>query len=223
MRFVLLGPPGAGKGTQSDLLTGRYEIPKISTGDMLREAARDGTSVGLAAKDFTDKGLLVPDDMILDIVRERLEKGDCGRGFLLDGFPRTVGQAEALDEMLARDSKGIDAVFDIDVETEELIRRLSGRRTCPECERSYHIVNRPPRTPGQCDYGHAALIQRDDDRESVIRERLAEYNRRTEPVIGYYGERGLLRRVSGARPAGEVTQAIVAEMERSRRSPASQH
>jgi adenylate kinase len=209
MRFVLLGPPGAGKGTQADLLSRRYSIPKISTGDMLREADRAGTELGRQAREFTQKGLLVPDEMVLALVRERLERPDCGPGFLLDGFPRTVGQAEALQQMLASEGQALDAVVDLVVDTEALIQRLSGRRTCPVCERSYHLVNRPPRVAGMCDDSHGPLIQRDDDREHVIRERLAEYRRRTEPVLDYFRACGLLRPVSGQQPLERVTEAIV--------------
>ncbi len=217
MRFALLGPPGAGKGTQADLLAQRFGIPKISTGDMLREAAREGTELGRQAKHYTDRGLLVPDEMILALVRERLRHPEARDGFLLDGFPRTVGQAEALDRLLASEGARLDRVIDIEVSTGELIRRLSGRRSCPVCERSYHVAFRPPRTPGQCDAGHGALVQRDDDREHVIRERLEEYRRRTEPVIEYYRERGLLRVLAGERPADEVTAAIVSELKGVRR------
>src|SRR5438874_10011862 len=145
MRLVLLGPPGAGKGTQAELLAERFRIPRISTGDMLREAARDGTELGREAKTYTDRGLLVPDEMILALVQGRLRQPDCRRGFLLDGFPRTVAQADALADLLSEAGQHLDAVVDLEVNTEELIRRLSGRRTCPVCERSYHVVMRPPK------------------------------------------------------------------------------
>jgi len=210
MRFALMGPPGAGKGTQADLLASRYGVPKVSTGDMLREAAREGTALGLEAKAFTDHGLLVPDEMILALVRERLEQADCRAGFLLDGFPRTVRQAESLHRMLTEEGKALEA----GVDPGELIRRLSGRRTCPVCERSYHLVNRPPRVAGMCDLGHGQLVQRDDDREQVIRERLEEYRRRTAPVLAHYQAQGLLRPICGQQPADEVTAAILRELER---------
>jgi adenylate kinase len=214
MRLVLLGPPGAGKGTQADLLAERFRIPRISTGDMLREAARDGSELGKKAKEYTDRGLLVPDDMIVSLVKGRLCEPDCDLGFLLDGFPRTVSQAEALTGLLAAEGQALDAVVDLEVDTEELIRRLSGRRTCPVCGRSYHIVTRPPKVPGMCDYTHGPLVQRDDDGEAVIRERLAEYHRRTEPLADYYRRKGLLRVVSGEQRPEQVTAAIVKEMER---------
>src|SRR5262249_5479011 len=146
-------------------------------------AARDGTELGRAAKAYTDQGLLVPDEMVLELVRQRLRQPDAAAGFLLDGFPRTVGQAEARQSLLNHEGQRPDAVIDPDVGREEMIRRLSGRRTCPVCERSYHLVNRPPRVPGMCDETHGPLIQRDDDREEVIRARLGEYRRRTEQVI----------------------------------------
>ena len=214
IRLVLLGPPGAGKGTQAELLAERFRIPRISTGDMLREAARDGTELGRKAKEYTDRGLLVPDEMILTLVQRRLRQADCQRGFLLDGFPRTISQADSLAALLAREGQWLDAVIDLEVDTEELIRRLSGRRTCPVCERSYHLVTRPPRIAGMCDYTHGELIQRDDDREGVIRARLAEYHRRTAPVVDHYRRQGMLRAVSGQQSTEQVTTAIVKEMER---------
>src|SRR5205823_14644167 len=160
-----------------------------------REAARDGTELGRKAKEYTDRGLLVPDEMILTLVQRRLRQADCQRGFLLDGFPRTISQADSLAALLAREGQWLDAVIDLEVDTEELIRRLTGRRTCPVCERSYHIVTRPPRVPGMCDESHGPLIQRDDDSEQVIRARLGEYHRRTEQVLDYYRQRGLVHPV----------------------------
>jgi adenylate kinase len=216
MRFALMGPPGAGKGTQADILARRFGVPKISTGDMLREAARDGTELGRAAKEYTDRGLLVPDEMILQLVKRRLEEPDAAAGFLLDGFPRTVAQAEALQGLLNAVGKQLWTVIDLQVDTEELIRRLTGRRTCPVCERSYHLVNRPPQVPGKCDESHGPLIQRDDDSEPVIRARLAEYHRRTQQVLDYYRQRGLLRPVAGEQPAEKVTADIVGEIERAK-------
>jgi adenylate kinase len=210
MNLVLLGPPGAGKGTQSRVLSERLGIPVISTGEMLRDAARRGTEFGKKAKEFTDQGLLVPDALIIPLVQDRLMDADCAGGALFDGFPRTVEQAEALDRLLAEHGLGLDAVVHLVVDREELVSRLSGRRVCSRCEENYHIVSRPPKKPGVCDLDGAPLIQRDDDRPEPIRRRLDISDRATAPVVEFYRQKGLLSVIDGSRPTDEVTRAIEA-------------
>jgi len=214
MRLILLGPPGAGKGTQAQFLTERLQIPKISTGDMLRDAADDGTALGRQAKQFTDLGRLVPDEMILDLVTERLPQPDAAAGFLLDGFPRTVGQAESFSSWLRDRGLSLDAAVDLKVRDETIVERISHRRVCPECHDTYHMLTRPPIVDETCDVCAHKLVQRDDDRAEVVRERLRVYQERTEPVISYYRDRGMLLEIDGERPVGEVTEAIVAALAR---------
>ena len=182
MRLILLGGPGAGKGTQANLVKGRYRIPQISTGDMLRAALKEGTELGLKAKDYMDAGKLVPDDVIIGLVEERIKVSDCENGFLFDGFPRTIPQADAMKEA----GVPIEAVVDIDVPDEEIIKRMSGRRVHLASGRTYHIVFNPPREEGKDDETGEPLIQRDDDKEETVRKRLDVYHAQTEPLIGYY-------------------------------------
>ncbi|HEY8393776.1 MAG TPA: adenylate kinase [Thermaerobacter sp.] len=208
MRWIFLGPPGAGKGTQAARLAERAGVPQISTGDMLRAAVRAGTPLGLEAKRYMDAGQLVPDDVTIAIVRERLAQDDCRRGFLLDGFPRTVPQAEGLAAALEELGVGLDGVLYFDVPDEVVVERLSGRRVCPECGATYHIRFDPPRESGRCDRCGAALVQRHDDREETVRERLAVYRRQTEPLVDYYRRAGLLKRVAADRPIQEVEAEI---------------
>jgi adenylate kinase len=182
MRLILLGGPGAGKGTQANLVKGRYRIPQISTGDMLRAALKEGTELGLKAKDYMDAGKLVPDDVIIGLVEERIKEPDCENGFLFDGFPRTIPQADAMKEA----GVPIEAVVDIDVPDEEIIKRMSGRRVHLASGRTYHIVFNPPREEGKDDETGEPLIQRDDDKEETVRKRLDVYHAQTEPLIGYY-------------------------------------
>jgi adenylate kinase len=195
MRIILLGMPGAGKGTQAKKICRGHSIPQISTGDILRQAVKDQTELGTTAKDYMDRGLLVPDGLIVEIVRERLNGPDCQAGYVLDGFPRTVGQAGALEEALTSD--GIDAVLNIEVAGDVVLRRLGGRRTCSECSMMYHIEFSPPNVDGVCDQCGGSLIQRDDDRDETIKRRLDQYRSQTEPLIQYYAERGLLHTISG--------------------------
>lgn len=209
MRLVLVGPPGAGKGTQAQLLTERLGIPKISTGEMLRDAAEAGTALGLEAKHLTDQGLLAPDSMILKMVRVRLTQPDTGRGYLLDGFPRTVSQAEGLEAFLLVQGQKLDAVVNLRVPETTIIERISCRRVCPNCHESYHLLSRPPKVAETCDNCGHHLCQRDDDRSDVVRARLQVYHDRTEPVLGYYRARGLVVDVDGTRPVSEVTETIV--------------
>ena len=204
MKIVLLGAPGAGKGTQAKYITEKYGIPQISTGDILRQAVRDGTEVGKLAKSYMDEGKLVPDEVIIDIMKARLNEPDCAKGYILDGFPRTLNQAEKL-ETIAQ----VDVVINLDVPTDELIMRLTGRRSCPACGAIYHITFNPPPTEGKCGECGADLFQRDDDTEATVRKRLDTYSVQTKPLIEYYSNKGLLKVVSGGnkKPA-EVFEGV---------------
>lgn len=210
MRIVLLGGPGSGKGTQAKMLIDKLNVPQISTGDIFRAALKEGTPMGLKAKTYMDKGELVPDEVVIGVVEERLTKPDLDKGYMLDGFPRTLPQAEALDKILQGQGKGIDHAVLVDVPDEELIKRLSGRRTCrnSECGAMFHVMFNPSKKEGICDKCGSELYQRDDDKEATIRERLAVYNSQTAPLIDYYGSKGLLRRVKGVGPINEIFSAI---------------
>lgn len=197
MNIVFMGLPGAGKGTQAERIVATFGIPHISTGDMFRQAVREGTPLGLKAKEYMDKGLLVPDEVTVGIVRERLSQGDCAKGFLIDGFPRTVPQAEALDATLAEMGRRLDHVIYLDVRKETLLARLTGRRICRQCGATYHVVFNPPRQEGVCDKCGGELYQRDDDKEETVATRLEVNLTQTEPLLAYYEEKGLLRRVNG--------------------------
>lgn len=208
MRLVLLGPPGAGKGTQAAKLTECFGIVQISTGDIFRWNIKNETELGVKVKEFLAEGKLVPDELTIDLVWDRLDKDDCGEGYLLDGFPRTIKQAEALSDGLKERDQELNAVINFNVPEEVLIRRLAGRRVCPECGASYHVDTHPPKVAGVCDRCGTALIQRDDDKESVVRGRLEVYRSSTAPLIDYYRERGLLVDVDGTKPVDEVTEDI---------------
>ena len=197
MRLVLLGPPGAGKGTQAQVLCKDLGIPHISTGDMLREALKAETPLGLKAKAFMEKGALVPDAVVIDLVRERLSKTDAQKGFILDGFPRTVEQAKSLDEGLAELLMPLDKVLYFKTTFAVIVARLSGRRVCGQCGKNYHIVNFKPKREGVCDVCGSGLVQRPDDNESTIEKRLKVYEDQTEPLIGYYRQKKILTEVSG--------------------------
>jgi adenylate kinase len=197
MNLILLGPPGAGKGTQAKMMIDKYHLPQISTGDILRAALKERTLLGLKAKEYMDKGLLVPDEVVIDIIRERLKEPDCRNGYILDGFPRTVAQAQALDKVLADMHSAIDHVISIEVEKGELIKRLTGRRTCRQCGRGYHVIFDPSLNKDLCDKCQGELYQRDDDNEDTVRNRLDVYDSQTFPLIQYYKEKNLLRSIEG--------------------------
>jgi adenylate kinase len=208
MRLVLLGPPGAGKGTQSVVLAKRYGIPHISTGDMLRESIKAGESLGLKAKSYMDKGELVPDEVVTGIVVDRLSRGDTSKGYILDGFPRTLKQAEDLDAALKGSGSGIDMVVYFATSAAVAIERLSGRRVCKSCGFNYHVKNIPPKREGLCDKCGSPLVQRPDDKEETVRNRLKVYEDQTKPLIDYYSSKGLLKRVSGDLGVDELFKVL---------------
>lgn len=208
MNLILMGPPGAGKGTQAAMLVERLEVPHISTGDMFRKAIKDGTELGRQAKAYMDKGQLVPDEVTVGIVRERLGEPDCEKGFLLDGFPRTVVQAEKLEGILAELKMKLDAVVNINVPRERLVARLTGRRVCKACGATYHVEFNPPIREGTCDSCGGELIQRSDDTRETVENRLDVYLKQTEPLISYYREKGLLKEIDGDQPVRDVLIAI---------------
>ena len=208
MYLVMLGPPGAGKGTQADLLSREYDIPHVSTGDMLRSAVADETKLGEKAQEYMDRGELVPDDVVIGITRQRLVAPDVDDGFVLDGFPRTVEQARRLDSILQEMGTVLDLVINLEVPESELIRRMTGRRICPLCGRNYHLVFNAPRSLGVCDECGSDLIQREDDEESVVSQRLKVYRETSEPLTDYYEDKGLLVNVDGRGPVEQVYQEI---------------
>lgn len=212
MRVILLGPPSSGKGTQAAYITKKYGIPHISTGDILRQNIREGTKLGTEAKSYMDRGDLVPDTLINDMMADRLSQDDCSKGFLLDGFPRTVEQAHKLDEVLGTSHK-IDAVIQMEVETEELVMRGVGRRVCTGCSASYHIKNRPSSKGDHCESCGGKLVQRDDDVESTVRNRLSVYMERTSVLTKYYEDRGIVRRINGNASPDEVSGEIIEKLD----------
>ncbi|WP_062107628.1 adenylate kinase [Bacillus niameyensis] len=204
MNLVLMGLPGAGKGTQAEKIVEEYKIPHISTGDMFRAAMSDGTELGLKAKSFMDKGELVPDEVTIGIVRERLAKQDCEKGFLLDGFPRTVAQAEALENILAEIEKKIDYVINIDVDQSVLMERLTGRRICKKCGSTYHLVFNPPSEEGICDRCGGELYQRPDDNKETVKNRLDVNIKQTKPLLDFYESKGYLKNINGQQAIEQV-------------------
>ncbi len=206
--LVLLGPPGAGKGTQAGRIVAEYGIPHISTGDILRAAVKNQTALGLEAKKYMDAGELVPDSVVIGIVKDRLQESDTQRGFLMDGFPRTIPQAEALDEALQGLGRAITKVIVLLVDEEILVKRLTGRRICRSCQTPYHVMFTPPEQEGVCDKCGGELYQRDDDTEATVRNRLAVYRKQTEPLIEYYDRSGVVVRIDGAQEAEKVFEDI---------------
>ncbi len=213
MRLIFIGPPGAGKGTQAAKFSDTYKILHLSTGDILRANRKRGTELGLEAQFYMDTGELVPDDLVLKMVAAEFEKPDIKNGFVLDGFPRTAPQASALDKFLIQVNYKLDHVLVLDVPVEELVARLTARRTCRTCGMSYHLIFNPPKVPGICDFDGGELYQRQDDTEATVRNRLGVYERETRPLINYYAEQGLIRRVNGVGTVTEVFQRLQAALE----------
>jgi len=208
MKIILLGAPGAGKGTQAKKLSGKYGIPHISTGDIFRANIKNGTELGKKAKEYMDKGLLVPDELVLELVINRLAEADCKNGYVLDGFPRTIPQAQALDAALDRNNEKIDFAIEVDASDMEIIKRMSGRRACPACGATYHIKSIPPKKEGVCDNCGTELILRDDDKPETVERRLEVYHAQTQPLLQYYKDKGILRTVDGVKDADETFKDI---------------
>jgi adenylate kinase len=208
MRIILLGAPGAGKGTQAVILSERFNIPHISTGDIFRSNIKNNTELGKNVKEYIDKGLLVPDELTIDIVKDRINESDCSDGFILDGFPRTIQQAQELDNILRSMDIELDCVLNINVSDEKIIRRLSGRRVC-ECGKTYHVQNNPPKQEGVCDSCTRKLFQRNDDREETVIQRLETYHQQTEPLIGYYKNSGKFITVEGQDSIDDTTKEVL--------------
>lgn len=212
MRLVFMGPPGAGKGTQAKAVAEHYGVPHVSSGDIFRAEIERSSPLGTKIKSYLASGTLVPDEITVQAVTGRLAADDCRSGWLLDGFPRTTGQAQALDKALASSGAALSAVVLLDVDADVIVRRMSGRRVCPRCGRSYHIVHIPPRTDGKCDACGTDLVMRDDDRPETVRQRLETYRKQTEPLIEYYAGRGVLVRVDGNGTPDEVRARLFAQL-----------
>ncbi len=209
MKIIMLGAPGAGKGTQAKQIASKYEIPHISTGDIFRANIKNGTELGKKAKEYMDQGLLVPDELTCDLVMDRIAMDDCSKGFVLDGFPRTIPQAEALDAALAKIGAKMDFAIDVDVPDENIVNRMSGRRACLNCGATYHIVAIPPKQEGICDTCGKELVLRDDDQPETVQKRLNVYHEQTQPLIDYYQKQGILKSVDGTIPMEDVFAGIV--------------
>lgn len=209
MKIIMLGAPGAGKGTQAKMIADKYQIPHISTGDIFRANIKEGTELGKKAKTYMDQGLLVPDDLVVDLVVDRVQKEDCAKGYVLDGFPRTIPQAEALDAALEKLNDKIDYAIDVEVPDENIVKRMSGRRACVSCGATYHIVHIPTKVEGICDRCGSKLILRDDDKPETVQKRLGVYHEQTQPLIDYYTKNGILRGVDGTVDMKDVFSSIV--------------
>ncbi|WP_311433158.1 adenylate kinase [Finegoldia magna] len=214
MRLILLGPPGAGKGTQAKRVIEEFDIPHISTGDIFRKNIKEKTELGQKVEGLLAQGKLVPDELTIEIVWDRLDQEDCKNGFLLDGFPRTIPQAEALDEGLAKRGLKLDRVLNIDVDKDSLVKRLSGRRVCPSCGASYHIDNNPPKVEGICDVCQTPVIQREDDKEQTVLDRIKVYDSQTKPLVDFYNKQDLVFTVDGTLPIDEITNKLVTELKK---------
>ena len=212
MNLILLGPPGAGKGTQAVNIIEKYKVPHISTGDIFRENIKNGTELGMKAQEYMNRGELVPDELVCDIATDRLSRDDCKDGFLLDGFPRTVFQAEKLDEYLNAKGKTLDVVINLEADDEELIRRLTGRRICRNCQASFHVINIPPKKEGVCDYCGGELYQRDDDTVETAKNRISVYDEQTKPLVEYYSNKGIIANIDSTTGVENVFADISAAL-----------
>lgn len=209
MKIIMLGAPGAGKGTQAKKIAEKYQIPHISTGDIFRANIKNGTELGKKAKTYMDQGLLVPDELVCDLVVDRVQQKDCKKGYILDGFPRTIPQAESLDKALAAIGESVDYAINVEVPDENIVNRMGGRRACVGCGATYHLVYAPTKTEGICDTCGAELILRDDDKPETVQKRLGVYHEQTQPLIDYYNKKGILKDVDGTMDMGAVFQAII--------------
>lgn len=209
MKIIMLGAPGAGKGTQAKMIAEKYGIPHISTGDIFRANIKNGTELGKKAKTYMDAGQLVPDELVVDLVIDRFKEDDCKNGYVLDGFPRTIPQAEALDNALKAIGEKVDYAIDVDVPDENIVRRMGGRRACVGCGATYHVVYSPTKVEGKCDHCGEELIIRDDDKPETVLSRLEVYHNQTQPLIDYYNTQGILKRVDGTVDMKDVFQAII--------------
>lgn len=209
MKIIMLGAPGAGKGTQAKMIAAKYGVPHISTGDIFRANIKNGTELGAKAKEYMDKGLLVPDELVVDLVIDRFKADDCAKGYILDGFPRTIPQAEALDKALSAIGDSVDYAINVEVPDENIIERMSGRRACVGCGATYHIVYNPTKVEGKCDTCGADLILRDDDKPETVKKRLDVYHEQTQPLIDYYTAKNVLHEVDGTKAMEDVFSSIV--------------
>ena len=209
MKIIMLGAPGAGKGTRAKQIADKYSIPHISTGDIFRANIKNGTELGKKAKQYMDQGALVPDELTCDLVMDRIQQDDCKNGFVLDGFPRTIPQAEALDAALGKINEKMDYAIDVDVPDENIVNRMSGRRACLNCGATYHLISIPPKVEGICDRCGSEIVLREDDKPETVQKRLKVYHEQTQPLIDYYKNQGILKSVDGTQPMDEVFKAIV--------------